>query len=84
MIIFYFVTANESKYVINMEMVTISSMDILKWLTGASRIPAVGLDVVKIFFTSDTVLPRVNTCAIAATIQRPRHFYKTNCRVDNR
>ena len=45
-------------------MVTISSMDILKWLTGASRIPAVGLDVVKVFFTSDTVLPRVNTCAL--------------------
>lgn len=47
----------------------ISLADILQWMTGASRLPAIGLPSnVTVKFDSELLLPKMNTCALQVSI----------------
>ena len=59
-----FITANEAQFTCRDTVSVITLSDILKWLTGASHIPAIGLKKVDVYFDKDASLPKVNTCSM--------------------
>ncbi|XP_063438830.1 uncharacterized protein LOC134719802 [Mytilus trossulus] len=57
--------SGEAKFLVDETSLNVTLSSILKWLTGATRIPAVGLDSkIEVLFDPTAVLPRVNTCSL--------------------
>lgn len=62
---YFFFSAGEAKFLVDETSLNVTLSSILKWLTGATRIPAVGLDSkIEVLFDPTAVLPRVNTCSL--------------------